>query len=146
MIHVLYLVEESTGNECFVALPDGLGRIRELSASRYERRFYLEWEEISLVYPELLKAQRGAMVHLVFLGRLAPEDGIRFVFPGQSLGLATLREEKARKELVHERAVHGEDLVHMWSVPLGWEVPGLHEFLGRGKRNVSNESENRGER
>lgn len=146
MIHVLYLVEESTGDECFVALLGGLGRIRELSASRHERRFYLEWEEISLVYPELLKAQRGAMVHLVFLGKLAPEDGIKFVFPGQSLCLATLNEKRARKELTRERAVHGADLVHMWSVPLGWEVAGLHEFLDRGKRNVSNEPENHGKR
>lgn len=130
MIYILYLVDEPRGDECCAALIEGLGRIQEISTSRRQGNYHLEWEEVYLTESELLEAKAGSLVHLVFVGQLTPEDGIKFVFPGQSLALATLDEEKARQELNRERAIHGEDFVHLWSVPIGWEVPGLHKFLG----------------
>lgn len=130
MIYILYLVEEPWGRECFAALLEGLERIQDMSASRRQGNYYLEWEEIYLTDSELGEAKAGALVHLVFLGQLTPEDGIKFVLRGQSLALATVDEEKARQALSRERTIHGENFVHLWSVPIGWEVPGLHKFLG----------------
>lgn len=129
MIYILYLVGKPWGHECFAALIEGLERIQDMSASRRQENYYLEWEEIYLTDSELDEAKAGALVHLVFLGQLTPEDGIKFVSRGQSLALATVDEEKAQQALIRERAIHGEGFVHLWSVPIGWEVPGLHQFL-----------------
>lgn len=132
MIYVLYLSEEPTGHECFAALIQDPGRIREMSRARRREGLHLEWEEIHLNESELSEAGTGSLIHLVFLGRLTPEDGIRFVFPGQSLALVTVDGGRARRELKRERAIHGEDFVQLWSVPLGWEIPGLRGFLEHG--------------
>jgi len=59
-----------------------------------------------------------------------PDPGpISFVFPGQDLILATLDEKIARLVLEDERSRRSPEFVQLWSVPVGWEAPGLEDFL-----------------
>lgn len=65
----------------------------------------------------------------MFHGALTDPGPISFVFPGQSLILATLDQEMAHLFLEDERERIRPEWVQMWSVPVGWEAPGLEEFL-----------------
>lgn len=127
---LLFVSEKETGVECCVGLLRGTSRIKKLlkSLGRLEEHF-LEWEEITSREPGLQDAAEGETVHLVFHGALTDPGPISFVFPGQSLILATLDQEMAHLFLEDERERIRPERVQMWSVPVGWEAPGLEEFL-----------------
>ncbi len=74
------------------------------------------------------------MVHLVFRSGLPDPGPISFVFPGQSLILATLDREMGLYALEDRRMETDPAVVHMWSVPVGWEAPGLEAFLDRDRQ------------
>lgn len=131
---LLFVSEKETGWECCVGLLRGTSRIKKLlkPPGKLEHH-YLEWEEIRSKEPGLVDAAEGTLVHLVLHSALPDPGPISFVFPGQDLILATLDKEIARLVLEDERSKISPDFVQMWSVPVGWEAPGLEDFLDRAR-------------
>lgn len=134
---LLFVSEKETRRECCVGLLKGDARIKKLlkPPGRLENH-YLEWEEIRSKEPGLEDAAEGTMVHLVLHSGLPDPGPISFVFPGQSLILATLDEEIAHLVLEDERSKISPEFVQMWSVPVGWETPGLEKFLDRDRQGL----------
>lgn len=76
------------------------------------------------------------MVHLILHSALPDPGFISFVFPGQSLLLPTLDRDMALYALEDKRMKFGSEFVQMWSVPIGWETPGLEKFLDRDRQGL----------
>lgn len=131
---LLFVSEKETRRECCVGLLRGTARIKKLLKPPGKLvTHYLEWEEIRSKEPGLEDAAQGTLVHLVLHSALPDPGLISFVFPGQDLILATLDEEIARLVLEDERSRISPEFVQLWSVPVGWEVPGLEDFLDRAR-------------
>lgn len=126
---LVYLEEKDTSFECCVGLIVDPSSIAHLLQHPGLTDHYLVQEDLTIEGSDSEELHVGDHVHLVFITSHPVPGEIAFTFPCQNLLTATVSEASARSALIEHRKSLGSDLIHLWTLPVGWMSPELDEFL-----------------